>query len=169
MAGVCHASRRARLPGPLGRKMNGRGRADALDTFEIQPTAVQRDQPINEREVEPGALGRVVTVLNLFERLTHAADVLGRDADAGIDDRGRKPPVGGDAYGYPHAPPAFRKLDRVRQQIDEDLFQGARIADDTRRDPREFRLEEYPVLRRLHLDELQRIGDDVAQMFRPGF
>ena len=114
--------------------------ADPHLARDADPAAHELGEPLADREPEPGApvaaRGRGV---DLAERLEEAAEPVGRDADAGVADREGQlvearpfQPVGGHRQDD-LAP--LGELDRVREQVQEDLAEARHVADDHRRCP----------------------------------
>ena len=96
-------------------------------------SSVQLDQPAHEREADPeAALGVVLGARHLYERVEEGLQRLGRDADAAVAhaDLELAVPL---ARRQLHASAVRRVLDRVREQVAEDLLQPDRIGVDHQR------------------------------------
>ena len=109
----------------------GERRALARFAFEPDASAVQLDELAREREAEARAflLVRVVAA-DLAEFLEHRLLVLRRDADAGVADGDYEHLVRVAARDDVDAAAVGRELDRVGQQVEQDLLELALVGDD---------------------------------------
>src|SRR5262245_56256567 len=84
------------------------------------PAPVQLDELPTEGQPQPGALHLLLRRPHLPELLEHRFLILRRDADAGVADRDLDQTV---LWHRAHldAPALRRELDRIRQQIQDDL------------------------------------------------
>jgi hypothetical protein len=80
---------------------------------------VQLHEPPGEREPEPGALG-LLAGSGLLELFEDPLELLGRYAGAGVGDGDLDPAVFGEG-GEVDAASAGRELDRVREEVEDDL------------------------------------------------
>ncbi len=102
-------------------------RALAERRADAHAPAVQFDQRLGNRQPEAGALVALGELaLDLLERPPEPRQRVLRDADAGIGDRQHDALVG-RARAHRDAAAAGRELDRVRQQIERDLLDGAAV------------------------------------------
>ena len=128
---VTRASRRARPRlgdrGTLARQANEERRPLARLALDRDRPAQRRRQLPADGEAEAGALA---APLGRVERLEDAPQVVGRDAVAGVAHGDQDIVVRDRARLHIDAAVAIDGVERVRQQIDDDLAQQARIGDD---------------------------------------
>src|SRR5437899_4772708 len=95
--------------------------------FHPDAAAVQLDELLGQRQAESGAflLLRVIAP-DLAELLEHGLMIFGRDADPGVADRDLEP-AGIAMRRYVDAAAVGRELDRVGQEVDEDLLHLALV------------------------------------------
>jgi hypothetical protein len=87
---------------------------------------VRLREPPGQRQAEPGARLALPRVADLLKLLEHPGQVRRCDADAGVGDRDQDVAVLGDAAdGDPAS--LGSELDRVRQQVLQDLPEAHRI------------------------------------------
>jgi hypothetical protein len=138
--------------------------------------AVQRHEPLGQRQAEAGALGAHAARLgDLLEFVKQPRQVLDGDAHAGVGDIDRDVVVG-PVRVQAHRPAARRELDAVAHQVVEHLLDAPRVEVDLRQRLRDRHLEVDPLLRRLRLDHAAHDVDDAAevrpladQIHAPGF
>src|SRR5207248_4800381 len=95
--------------------------------FDPDAAAVQLDELLGQRQTESGALLLLrVIAPDLAELLEHGLMIFGRDADPGVADRDLEP-AGIAMRRYVDAAAVGRDLDRVGQQVDEDLLHLALV------------------------------------------
>ena len=91
---------------------------------------VQADQSAHQRQAEPGAFeAAIIAGLDLKERVAEPRQIIRPDADAGVSD-GDRAPSGSTLALDRHPAVRRRELDRVRQQVDQDLPASALVGDD---------------------------------------
>src|SRR5690349_16099309 len=107
----------------LARQTHARRRADARFAFELEASAVELGKRLCQREPEAGAVvASAETAVDLAEGRHGARDVLGGDADAAVAHLdGNAALVALEAQRNLAA--RRRELDRVRQQVHEDLLE----------------------------------------------
>ena len=129
---VCLDDRRGRCPaGGRDHLHPGQGHREttslAQGRIEIEPAAVGFDQPSRECQAQAGSLLMLRRVSDLCELLEDPREVLLRDSDASVADRNEDlsavVPPGLD----PYAAALGRVLDRVGEQVVEDLTEAPRI------------------------------------------
>ena len=123
-------------PGSRGPAIERQADADAgalpQPAADIDPAAVQRDQPLDDGQAEPGAVVTpVVARARLEERIADAGEIVVADADAGVLD-GEHDDVAVDLGADRNLAAGMAELDRVRQQIEHDLVERALVGDDVR-------------------------------------
>src|SRR5262249_44325843 len=114
---------------PFGRQCEDEAAAVAGLALDPDPTAVQLDEPLREREPEPGAIALLEADLGLLELLEDPLVILGRDSRSGVrhgHERLAVHPRGLDA----DVPARRRELHRVREQVEDHLAQPAFVAVD---------------------------------------
>ena len=130
----------ARVLGDMQRQMDDKGRAAAFLAAQRDASAQQRDQPHADRQPETGAAKAARRrALGLGEGLEQAGLVFRADADAVIRHLQPEhvPALGLDAqHDTAASQRAGRELDRVAEQVVEDLAQAHRVADDLERQVR---------------------------------
>ena len=104
-----------------GRDGHGEGRPASGVARDRDRAAVKFDEILHEREADAGALVCAgACVFDTVEPLEHARQLVSRYADTGVFDPQRDRPVGlPQRYGDPSLE---RELERVRQQIQDDLL-----------------------------------------------
>src|SRR5436190_846473 len=107
----------------LARQRERENRALAGFARDANLPAMQFDEPARQREAQSRAflLARVLAA-HLAELLEHRLMIGGGDADAGVLD-GDFDVVAGDPRANVDTPAIRRELDRVGQQIEQDLLQ----------------------------------------------
>src|SRR6266545_3991575 len=94
--------------------------------------AMQRQQPLHDREAEPGAVvAAVVGGARLEERVADARQILGIDADAGVGD-GDRDGAALVTRAHRHLAAAVGELDGVGYQVEHDLVERALVGHDVR-------------------------------------
>ena len=89
---------------------------------------MQLDQVLAQRQAETGALLLARDVaLDLAERREGLFQVLRRHADAGVDDGKDEIAAGSQIRPDRHPAVQRRELDRIGQEVEQDLFQGTAI------------------------------------------
>src|SRR4029077_13031576 len=92
--------------------------------------AMQLDQTLDDREAEPGpVMAPVVGSARLEKRPADPGQVLLADADAIVLDHDRDHGALGGGADF-DAAAAVGELDRVRQQVYQNLLEGALVGDD---------------------------------------
>src|ERR1700741_3908126 len=109
------------------RQRDGESGPLARRALKADGAAVQLDEALGERQAEPRALGLLgVVAPDLLELLEHRGLVLGCDADAGVLDRDLD--AGSVLPGRNrHAPAVGGELDRVGEQVEDDLLELALV------------------------------------------
>src|SRR5262249_35728835 len=102
------------------RNRKGERRADTLLTLHPDPSAVKLDKLAAQGEPSPRTLPLLGCRAHLAELLEDFLLILGSDADSGVADRDLHESI------LRHRPeidpaPLWRELDRVRQQVQDDL------------------------------------------------
>src|SRR5207302_11302124 len=107
--------------GPL-RDGEGKRAALAGRALHPDPPAVHLDQPARDRQPQPGTLVLAADpALTLLEAFEDALGVFRRHADAGIADADAQ--LRSLAFGRDAHAAGLRELDRVAQQVQENLLQ----------------------------------------------
>src|SRR6266850_2206065 len=150
-AAATGTSRSRDLRGTLKGEREGERTALAGRALDPDPTAVQLDKALREREAEAGALTgslapdlpELLEDLRLIFRRDADARVLHIDADVAVL----------DAHSHVDATAIGRELHRIREEVVEDLFHLALVRLDRRQVIRSERVECYPVARRTLPDD----------------
>src|SRR5262245_6191757 len=123
----------------VDRQADRNARALTDPAHDLDLTAMQRHQPLNDREPQSGSIvATVVGRARLEERIADARHVLGVDPDAGIRNRHCKrsalmPGADRDLAA------AIGELDGVGNEIEHDLIERALVGDDVRQLARQDR------------------------------
>src|SRR6185437_2531708 len=105
------------------RKFDDRPGALAELALEAEGAAMQLDEAARQRQTEAGALiAAVEAAFRLSERLQHAHQVIGPDADAGIANRQLAAAVLDDPPAHVDRAARKREFHCIREQIDDDLL-----------------------------------------------
>jgi len=125
---------------------------------------VQLNDATHERKAEPDAtFGSVERPIDLCERIEDPFEHLWSDADAGVgdgDDRGAM--IGTDVDRDRAA--ARRVLDRVRQDIGENLVEPFSIALDTDERLGRPKIEHEAIVPRPAFQRVERVADDLDEI-----
>src|SRR5713101_8445710 len=126
-------------------------------------TAVQLDELLADRESEPGTAGAAGDgVVELLERLEQVGEVVVADADPRVGDaHPDRVRLGHDAD---EDPPLGGKLDRVGQQIEQDLLDLRAIARQRRQLERHVLLELHLLAARERHRRLDTLVDQLVQV-----
>ena len=112
-----------------GQRQHHRHRGALVDPARHhEVAAVERDQRLHDRQAKPGALvTALIGLAGLEERIADPLQIVGGDADAGVDhaQRQMRPFHRGR---HRDGAAAFGELDGVGNQIEHDLLEGAQIA-----------------------------------------
>ena len=141
------------------------------NAFGPHPTAHQLGQAPADGQAEAGAavLARRARV-GLRERLEEARQALGAEADAGVAHREGEADAavsGRRARHRQHDLAALGELDRVGEQVEEDLAQPRQVGADRHRDIAFEHVRRVEVLLGCaHADEIERRLDAIAQVER---
>src|SRR5215468_10544430 len=123
----------------IDRQTDGDTRALTDPARDLDLAAVQRNEPLHDREPQPGSVGAtIIGRTRLKERIADACHVLAVDADAGVRDAHRKvrallPGADGDPAA------AIGELDGIGNEIEHDLIERAFVGDDVRQLTRQDR------------------------------
>ncbi|KFB67338.1 MAG: hypothetical protein CAPSK01_003256 [Candidatus Accumulibacter vicinus] len=130
--------------------------------LDIDPAAQQFDELAADRQAQAGAaVLACAAAIDLLEGVEDGSDLVGRDADAAVDDVETQPPVLG-AQHEPHRP-LIGELDGVRQQVGQDLGQQATVtADDRRRCGFDLDGESDRLLCRERLEQAAQVKEDLG-------
>src|SRR3546814_774708 len=111
------------------RQVNAENRSPMAAARSLDTAAVQFDKASYQRQAEPGALIRPGEVaLDLIEGLEHACQMPVGNADAGIGDGDRDPALAAPRGANRDPSARGGELDRVRQEVDQDLAEIALVA-----------------------------------------
>src|SRR5690348_8941070 len=112
----------------LARETHTHGRAGALAAVEFKAAAVQFDELTADGEAEARAAEAPRDRrIGLIEGLGQVSHDLGRHADAGVRYPDGETAVGGRLDSDRHPAARRRELDRVRQDIEQDLLNGTGV------------------------------------------
>src|SRR5450755_2060652 len=125
----------------IEREPHGHPRALAEAAAHVDFAAMQFHQPLDDGEPEAGAVvGAGMRSAHLEERIAEPAEVLGRNADAGVLHRHHEE-LAVDRGVDRHGAAAVGELERIGDEVDQYLLHGALVGDDLRQLLRHFALQ----------------------------
>ncbi len=118
-------------------ELDAEGRAAVHLALDPNRAAHQRNESLRNRKPEPGAaVAACRGGVDLAERLEERVHPIRRDADPGVAHCERETigvRSGGFRVDVDDNLALLRELDRIRQQVEQDLPESARVSDDSRR------------------------------------
>src|SRR5262245_3650052 len=143
----------------IDRQANGDAGALPKPALDANVAAVQRQQALDDRNAEPGAvMAAVVGRARLEERIADARQVLGVDTDARVGN-GHRDAAALVARAHRHLAAGIGELDGVGDQVEHDLIERALVGDDVGQIVCQPRSELDPLLARLEGQKLAAVLD----------
>src|SRR5215510_332366 len=155
--------------GAIDRQVACDARALPDPAHDLELAAVQRQQALDDRQAETGAVvPAIVARARLEERIAHARHILGVDADAVVLHRDRDRAARSSLGAHHDLAAVIGELDRVGNQVEHDLAQRALVGDDQWQLSRDPHGELDPGLAGLQRQHVAGISDDMLWRERLG-